>query len=393
MVLVILFLAGLSLSVDYIVNPSQSFWTKLGSWWKPHEEKAAKIDRALKTKLREAGLQTGDLQKEKIIPQREGAKTWNYIQREYNLPADIPLETVRRKVKEAATEAGGEILSDYQERMGKTRILGMVLGVDHQATHLLQFTKGPGTKIASLPQDRQPRPPVSPSGSYKIAIIIDDLGANRILAHSFMALGKPLTLSFFPHQTYTKELSQEAKDLGYEVMLHLPMEPQGYPDVDPGEGALLKSMSKEELKQALNKDLAEVPLAAGVNNHMGSRLTEDQEAMRVVLAELKRRGLFFVDSKTSGKSVAAKVAEELELPSATRQIFLDNEEKEDYIRQQLELLAKTAKKKGSAIGIAHPHPATIRVLEEELPQLEKQGFQIVRVSELLSKPAMAKIKK
>lgn len=391
--LVILFLTGLYLGLDYVLHPSGSYWHRLTSRQGPQEERNARLEQALQTRLAEAGLRTGDLSKERISPKKKSGQTWNYIEREYTLPPPVTFETVRKKVKEAAAEAQAEVQANYLERNGRTRFLGMALGWEGRAAYWLQFKKEDGrTGTASLPrEERRPRSPVSISGTYKIAIIIDDLGTNYTLAHSFMALGKPLTLSFLPHQTYTRELSREAQELGYEVMLHLPMEPQGYPDIDPGEGALKKDMSPEKLKETLQKDLESVPAAAGVNNHMGSRLTEDTEAMRAVMAELKKRGLFFVDSKTTAKSVAARVAKEMELPSANRQVFLDNEEKEDYIRRQLELLARTAKKRGSAVAIAHPHPLTVKVLEEELPKLEKQGFQIVRVSELL-RPALAKKK-
>ena len=168
-------------------------------------------------------------------------------------------------------------------------------------------------------------------------------------------------------------------------MLHLPMEPKGYParDKDPGKGAILMSTPRREIAKIVAQDLSGIPYVQGVNNHTGSRLTEDKEMMSLILKELKKRNLFFVDSKTSDESVAYKEARRLGLRCGERDVFLDNELDLNYIKGQIRLLARIALKEGQAIGIGHPHFLTARAIKETIPELENQGIEFVLVSELL----------
>ena len=169
---------------------------------------------------------------------------------------------------------------------------------------------------------------------------------------------------------------------GREIMLHLPMEPIEYPGVDPGPGALLAAMGADELLRVLEKNLASVPHAKGVNNHMGSRLTANSEQMYQVFTVLKRRGLFFVDSRTTENSVCRPSARLFQIPFAQRDVFLDHYPEPDFIRRQIRQLIRIARRKGSAVGIAHPGSATYRILKEELPALQKQ-VEIVPASSLV----------
>jgi len=168
-------------------------------------------------------------------------------------------------------------------------------------------------------------------------------------------------------------------------MLHLPMEPKGYPgpDKDPGKGAILMDTPPGEIAKIIAQDLSDIPYVQGVNNHTGSRLTEDREMMNLILKELNKRNLFFVDSKTSDKSVAYREAKRLGLKCGERDVFLDNEIDLDYIKGQIRLLAKIALKEGQAIGIGHPHSLTVRAIKETIPELKNQGIEFVLVSELL----------
>jgi len=146
-------------------------------------------------------------------------------------------------------------------------------------------------------------------------------------------------------------------------MLHLPMEPFNYPAVNPGDGVLLVSMNQETIVEVLNEDLNQVPFVAGVNNHMGSRFTENKEKMLIVLSALKRKQLYFVDSRTSSGSIAFAAAREMALRTACRDIFLDNHLCETALKIQMERLLSVARNKGSAIGIGHPHKETLNLLK------------------------------
>jgi polysaccharide deacetylase 2 family uncharacterized protein YibQ len=170
---------------------------------------------------------------------------------------------------------------------------------------------------------------------------------------------------------------------GKEVLLHLPMEPAGYPKVRPGPGVILRSQSDAEIVRTLENDLATVPGVVGVNNHMGSVATADPRVMRVVAGVLSDRGLFFLDSRTTDATVAVRTAEEASVPAVSRRVFLDDVETEEAVSRQLAELVRRAREEGSAVAIGHPYPATLAVLEREMPGLAARGVKLVKVGELV----------
>jgi len=206
----------------------------------------------------------------------------------------------------------------------------------------------------------------------RVAVIIDDLGYHPERDEAFLQLDLPLSLAVLPFGPVSRSLSQEGTQRGRDVLLHLPMEPKGFPGVYPGPGALLTSMGPEQLRQAFSQDLAAVPGVKGVNNHMGSKLTEDAERLKVILAECKRRGLFFVDSRTTPSSRVLEVARALDVKVAQRSVFLDNVPEKEAIRAQLRRLVAHAREEGQAIGIGHPHRQTLEALAEMNEELKSQ---------------------
>jgi polysaccharide deacetylase 2 family uncharacterized protein YibQ len=222
-------------------------------------------------------------------------------------------------------------------------------------------------------------PAVPDHGKPLVAIIIDDIGYDRPIAERFLSMDAVLTFSMLPDGPFNGQIATQAQAKGYELMLHLPMEPNEYPQVNPGPGALLSKMSPDELIDQLNQDLDQMPDIKGVNNHMGSRLTASSERMRQVFTVLKKRGLYFIDSRTTAETVAHKSAHLLHVPFAERDIFIDHLEDPAFIRKQLKQLLIRAHQQGYAVGIAHPHPATVEVLSEFMPQL-KHEVQLVPAS-------------
>ena len=216
----------------------------------------------------------------------------------------------------------------------------------------------------------------------RVAIIIDDLGYDPDIASSFIHLDLPISLSVLPCAPYTDLIVREANENGCEIILHLPMEPKHYPSVNPGPGALFLSMEEQEILRILDKDLKDIPGARGVNNHMGSSFTENRDKMLVVLRELKKRNLFYLDSRTTSNTVGLKLAKNMGLPAAKRSVFLDNDLAPKAIRIQLERLLSMARHSGFAIGIGHPHKETLEVLTEYHSGI-KAEFNIVNVSELV----------
>jgi polysaccharide deacetylase 2 family uncharacterized protein YibQ len=180
----------------------------------------------------------------------------------------------------------------------------------------------------------------------------------------------------------SRAIAQRARQVGCETMLHLPMEPIGYPSVNPGDGVLLVSMDKETILEVLNDDLKQTPFVVGANNHMGSRFTENAEKMAIVLEELKKQGLYFVDSRTNSGTVAFKTAQKMALKAAKRDIFLDNDLSENALKIQMERLLSVARHKGRAIGIGHPHQETLSLLKKYQSVLADET-EVVPISRLV----------
>lgn len=216
----------------------------------------------------------------------------------------------------------------------------------------------------------------------RVAIIIDDLGYQKKLADKFLELDAVLTFSLLPHSPFQKHIAGSAHKRGFEIMLHLPMEPHEYPTVDAGPGTLLMSMTPDELIEQLITDLDAVPHIKGVNNHMGSRMTENSPQMYQIFTVLKKRGLFFIDSITTSESLSRPSARLLKVPFGQRDVFIDHLQESDFIRKQIALLIRIARSHGQAIGIAHPHLITYEILHEMLPQIRKE-VRLVPASELV----------
>ncbi|MBU1570412.1 MAG: divergent polysaccharide deacetylase family protein [Proteobacteria bacterium] len=223
-----------------------------------------------------------------------------------------------------------------------------------------------------------------PAGSLpKIAIIIDDLGYDNDLAKKYLELDAAFTFSLLPFSPFQKNIAQAAHNKGIETMLHLPMEPEEYPEVSPGPGALLTSMSPDQLISQLNKNLDDIPFIKGVNNHMGSKMTAKDTQMYQVFSVLKKRGLYFVDSRTTAKTLCKPSARLLKVSFAERDIFIDHIQDSAYIREQINKLIKHAGKYGEAVAIIHPYPETYQVIREMLPYLKK-NVNIVSASTIVS---------
>jgi polysaccharide deacetylase 2 family uncharacterized protein YibQ len=222
-----------------------------------------------------------------------------------------------------------------------------------------------------------------PAPGPRLAVVIDDIGRNRAEAIGFLDLRVPVTLAILPHQPHSKEIATLARSRGREFLLHLPMEPQGYPATNPGEGALLSGMSHARVKELIESALRAVPGASGVNNHMGSRLTEQEQTMRWVMEDLRGRGLYFLDSLTSPKSVAGSAAVQAGLAWARRDVFLDNVREESAVRAQFRRAVERAKTGGRAVAIGHGNELTLKVLEEAEPMLRSAGVRVVPLREVL----------
>lgn len=292
-----------------------------------------------------------------------------------------------KEPKEEHSESrGGRLLEERS--LWVAAVVLFALGALAGTVWLLWSNQAPPARHKEVaPPPAVPKPAPPPAAGSKVAIVIDDLGGNLRAAHELIRLGEPLTFAVLPKLPHSREIDRAASQAGREVLLHLPMEPFGYPEKNPGPGALLGSMSAEKMLAVLEEDLEDVPHSIGVNNHMGSLLTEDEEVMRRILSYVKERKLFFLDSYTTPRSVVEEVAGRLGLPSASRHVFLDHVPyDEEYVDGQMDKLVEAAKEHGVAIGIGHPHQATIAALKKRLPTLAQEGVSVVPISLLVKHP-------
>ncbi len=217
-----------------------------------------------------------------------------------------------------------------------------------------------------------------------IAVVLDDLGLNRRGTRAAMALPGPLTLAFMTYAEGLADMARKSRANGHELMLHVPMEPENLTENNPGPNVLTTGLDSQEIARRLDWGLDRFDGFVGINNHMGSRFTSDLAGMQVVMKALKSRGLLFLDSMTSGKSVGAVAAAAAGVPFATRDIFLDNTPTQAAtIWVQLSRLEALARRQGYAVAIGHPHDNTVKVLSEWLRTLEARGFQLVPVSSIV----------
>jgi uncharacterized protein len=220
----------------------------------------------------------------------------------------------------------------------------------------------------------------APVGRPRLAIVIDDLGNDRGQADSLFRLSYPLTISVLPHEANSGEIAEEAHRRGYQVMLHLPMASNAGDRDEAIE--LHPGMASADVDRMFAAMLDTVPYAAGVNNHEGSLGTADQKLMDELMPLLHQHNLFFIDSRTTAATVAETTAHAAGVAAARRNVFLDDEQSVPAIRKQFVLAIRDAREKGSALAIGHPHPETLVVLNEMLPEAERQGVRLVFASDL-----------
>lgn len=231
------------------------------------------------------------------------------------------------------------------------------------------------------------RPPAEddlfePTVEGRVAIVIDDVGWSNEAASVFSDVRDQLTFAVLPGRPHSQDLYERWKN-DAEFIVHMPMEPMGYPEDDPGKKALMTDMSENEVRSKLLQVLDRYPNVSGINNHMGSQFTQNNRLMATVMNVLEDRGLFYLDSRTSPASVAPETGRQAGVPVLENQVFLDNESSESSIERQLEKLVQIAREEGQSIGIGHFHTLeTARVLRRKIPEYRDEGIQFVGLSKL-----------
>jgi hypothetical protein len=225
----------------------------------------------------------------------------------------------------------------------------------------------------------------------QVAFVLDDWGYNINNIDALFKIDRPITLAVLPHLRYSKEISNRAIKSGreYDIILHLPLESKS--GKAPERDTIRRNMEKNRVLSILKADIESIPGAIGVSNHQGSRATENKEIMKIILGELKKRNLFFLDSRTTPVSVCGSISEKIGLKYAQRSVFLDlSQEKEEkqyraYIKKQIRELINIAKVRGSAIAIGHDKKLTLEVIKDSIPDIEKENIKIVPLKKLVGK--------
>ena len=287
----------------------------------------------------------------------------------YNVSGVMPAAMVLDRLQARLQSRFPEIVDDRNVDGGEVLIYrnGSLVAV-------MQFEVG--EKVVLPPPVTHTKP--------RLAIIMDDLGRSLGVAQQLIELNLSVTLSILPGEPLATEVAMLASRSGQEVMIHIPMEPQSYPETNPGRDALLLGQSDNEVRRRVASMIKLVPYASGANNHMGSRYTEYSDGMRTVLAVMHEHGLFFIDSRTTAQSIVKREAERAGVPTSVRDVFLDNVADVEAIRVEISRLIKRAKQNGTAVGICHPYPETITALRLEQEQLKDASIELVFASRLVS---------
>lgn len=216
-----------------------------------------------------------------------------------------------------------------------------------------------------------------------IAIVIDDVGLDRRHSLQMMDMAAPITLAFMPYAQRVNDMAQQAREKGHELIVHMPMEPEDLAHNNPGPDALLLKNGEAENVRRFDKNLNAFTGYMGINNHMGSAFTASRADITPILKDLKQRGLWFLDSKTNPRSVAASVANDIGLPFASRDIFLDNVNSKAAVLAQLKQTEAVARQKGYAIAIGHPKEGTVAGLQAWIADVQSRGFTLVPLSSII----------
>lgn len=292
----------------------------------------------------------------------------------YHSMVDIPLQKYSRleAILEEEFKKSNLIISKKEEQQTEEKIF-YLWEVNKEERHRM-------TILFSCLKDK----PEESITKNKVAIIVDDMGYSLKAINDICSLKKPITIAILPFSPLAQETACIAKEHRLEVILHLPLE--SLPDSAANnniKGIIHSRMSEEEVREALEENIKQVPYIAGVNNHMGSKITADARFMNIILTRLKESNLYFIDSLTTGSSIAASLARDLKIPSATRHVFIDAENDEVFIKNQLLSLFRLAQQKGKAIGICHPGEKTLRILAENFYLIEEYDLEPVFASEIV----------
>ena len=289
-------------------------------------------------------------------------------------------ESLEPRLEKELRDKRVSVDKEKKDKEGLTSYSWQITGPQEESLSLVFSLLEP----AAEEKKKEEVPPSPPEN--RVAIIIDDMGSSLEALQEVCDLGQPVTISILPLSPFAEETARIAHENGLEVMLHLPGESLNHQEGNNSTAGLIKSgMSEEDVRFLVEDSLSRVPFVEGVNNHMGSKITQEEPVMRPILDLLKSRGLYFLDSRTTADSIAFDLARKMGLRTAYRNIFLDSSVGVDFSKKKIIDLFRLSQKKGKAIGIGHPFPETLQALRENIHLLKKYKVRPVFASEIIPK--------
>lgn len=347
---------------------------------------ASKIHSAVDNGLANSKLSPKDTKEaNREVPRKgvEGTIRWHARSMLLVPPENITPEAIVQMLSPLVAKAGGKIIGTEPDTYNGAPVTRIDVGIKDTlnnepltlVTDKLYIVKDKGT----LPPDK----PKVEGNRGKIAILIDDFGYTHDPIDGYLEMGRPISFAVLPYRTYSNEAASRAAAAGHVVMLHLPLEPMAAAEAKEPV-VITVDMSDEEIKEKVTKAINSTPGIKGVNNHQGSRATSDRRVMKTVLGVIKSESLFFLDSRTSGKTIAAEVSRQMGIRTGENELFIDNSSDIDLIKKQLRKAIDMAHKNGSVTVIGHARPNTVIAVREMIPEIEAAGIKLVYVNQLLN---------
>lgn len=325
------------------------------------------LDERLSDVLEKVGTQPARLIKKESAVEKGWRKKYAHIKAEYEISQFPPIDVFAEIISNEIELSGFDLLKFKYLR--KERTSELIFDFGYKRTNVCTLVLTQALKE-------------SYNAKAKIAVVIDDWGYDLDNMPLLYEIDSPLTLAILPSLKNSTGIARAARMKGYEIILHLPLEPH-----DEGlrkeEMTIYTDMSKKRAIDIFDKNLASVPFAKGISNHMGSKATEDKKLMGIIFDRLKSKDLFFLDSLVTEHSACERLAQEKKVRFAERSVFLDNELNPEYIEKQFSQLVKIALIRGSAIGICHEKEATLKTLKTDIDKFKNQGIEFVYLSELV----------
>ena len=371
------------------------------------------VDRSLTEAFFEAGISSKNIDSKKVSNKEDGNLSWEYKDIKISPEKGVTAKKVKKVLQNSIIE---EYPVEYKFESRNNSLITFIR-INDITTHKINFEFEKQSKVKA--KTEKPKKATKPAQenkleellkskskekkevasskkkeaietSYpksKIVIIIDDLGMNRKPIDQLLQIKAPITFAVLPNLKYSSYAAEQADKKGWDVILHMPMEPKessGYMGADAGEDALLVGLPKDVILARFNDNLSSVPHVKGVNNHMGSKFMENSELTELILVDLKKKNMLFVDSLTTPQSKGYKTATRLGMKAAQRDIFLDHSAKDSsHVKEQLRKLIEISKKRGYAVGIGHPYPGTLEALREMIPQISGE-VEVVSISNIIN---------